>query len=89
MAFNPAMYNNPEQLKEAILNTPIPELMKNDLERYYVEWWTIGDPVTAIESGEFSTRNLRHIVSKIIADGKRSIVHLRRLRDNKVIWNRK
>jgi hypothetical protein len=59
------------------------------LIRYYVEWWEIGDPESAINVGEFSCRNIKHVVKLVIADGKRSIVFISRVKDGKVIWDRR
>jgi len=60
-----------------------------DKKEYYIEWWNLGDHVSAVESGMADTGSLRHLLICIMAGGKRTIVYIERTADKKVLWNRR
>jgi hypothetical protein len=94
MAFNPAMVEAPPKAEDkalipvsarqlALLTAPRPK------KKYYMEFWRLGDPATAIQVGEFETANIKHVVRKVIGGGRYNVVFLMRLHDQKILWDRR
>lgn len=70
---------------------PINELKmsKGPAHEYYIEWWNLGEYESAINVGMVSTRDIKNLTKLMIADGKRSIIYIKRQKDEKVLWNRR
>jgi hypothetical protein len=92
MAYNPRL-----EVKETSStlrnksNVPNPfnsDVAKKPKQRYYVEWWNYGDRAEDIRSGECFTNNIKHVLTKLISGGNRSVVYVRRLSDGKVLRDR-
>ena len=67
---------------------PIPHNIKKPGKKlkYYIEIWKLGE--TNKVSTVFKTANLKHIISLIVNAGHH-IVYLMRMKDKKVIWNKR
>lgn len=58
-------------------------------EGYYLEWWNLGDHHDATISGSCNSANIDNVISKIIAGGKRNMLLVKRLKDNKILMERR
>ena len=56
---------------------------------FYIEWWELGTPESAIMAAEISLRWPKPFLKRFMANKKYSLIYLMRKSDNKVIWNRR
>lgn len=58
-------------------------------DEFFIEWWTLGNSDTDIESGKFHLfpSHLNNFIKKFVAGDKRHITFLKRCKDNKVLIN--
>jgi len=65
------------------------KMSRGKSQAFYIEWWDLGDPVTAIAAGTAHTRDIKNLAKLMIGRQKRSIIYIRRESDQKVLWNRR
>ena len=56
---------------------------------YYIEWWHLGTNAADIESGQFRTSNLKHFIRVFKKHTHLSLVYLRRIHDDKVLYDKR
>jgi hypothetical protein len=68
---------------------PLPSVIKplGKKLQYYIEFWKLGE--NEMTATTFWTANLRNAVSLIMKSGKYSVTFIKRLNDNKIIWDQK
>ena len=54
-------------------------------EKYYIEWWKIGNDKKHIDAGEFHSNNIKSFVKLFLGLQKYTIVYLKRVRDDRVM----
>ena len=64
-------------------------ISKGPAEEYYIEWWQLGTAETAIEAGLVHTRDIKNLAKLMIGNHRRSILYIKRERDQKVLWDRR
>jgi|AACY02.3.fsa_nt_gi hypothetical protein len=55
--------------------------------QYYIEWWDLGTQESEIQNGTFRSAFIVEFIKAFRSSGKRNLIYLKRLKDNKVIYN--
>jgi hypothetical protein len=97
MAYNPKNKSRPEiDADENVANSTAmvrflkPNPIRKDGKReYYMEWWRLGDPETAIDLGTFHCANIKTFVKMFMGLKKFTVIFLRREHDQRILWDRR
>lgn len=69
---------------------PIPHNIRKPGKKleYYIELWKLGNATNDKHATMFKTANIKHVLSLILKAGH-TIVYLMRVKDKKVIWDKR
>ena len=62
---------------------------KTGAMKVYIEWWKLGTDAGDINSGTFSTINIKHFCKTFIKNKQLSMIFMRRECDQRVLYDRR
>ncbi len=90
MAYNPRSLDEDKSLVPVIKKFMKPNGIRKDGKReYYMEWWQLGDPETAIAVGTFHSSHIKAFVKMFMGFKKYIVIFLRREHDQKILWDKR